>query len=259
LGGFIGPSRASRFKQLCCFYTHTQQWENVSPKQIAYGEGFYDYAEGTDYSTVTHPDSTFARLEREFPVRRAQMATHAFADWQQHKDFLLEFMQMMRARSPLAMQQYEAEVRNIRGATITSVSPDTRTVTLDSLELRPLPEHAIRNFTISKMLQDVKAGASWMTKLDWCLRYTAEENEPYCTIDQAIFVEGTVENAPMTMDLLQHPDTVVFFPLCWQACLFGSPRQFDRAYDRAHPGQLQSLRTNQKRYANRFVVSPVVF
>lgn len=238
---------------------HAQQWKNVSPKEVAYGEGFYDYADGTDYSAVTHPDSAFARLEREFPVRREEMAADAFADWEKHKEFLLDFMQMMRARSPLAMQQREGEARNLRGATVTGVSPDGRTLTVDSLELRPLPEHFIRNFTISKMLQEVKAGASWMSEFDWCLRYTNEENYSFCTTDQAFFAEGTLKHAPVTIDLVRHPDTLLFFPLSWQACLFGSSLRFDTAYDRADPRDIQTLRAKQKRYANRFVMSPVTF
>ena len=257
--GFVGPSRASRFRPLWCFFTHTQNWEEKSPSEIAYGEGFYDYADGTDYSTATHPDSAFAHLEREFPLRREDMSAGRFANWEQHKDFLLEFMQMMRARSPLAMQQQEAEARNLRGATITEVHPDGRTLTLDSPELRPLPEHAIRNITISRMLQQVQAGASWMSPLDWCLRYAEKEDDPYCTSDQALFLIGTVKDPQITMNFLNHPDTVLIFPLCWQACLFGSTRRFDKSYDRAHPVQLRSIRSDQKRFANRFVVSPVAF
>ncbi len=259
LRGFIGPSRAARFRPLWCFFTHSKNWKERSPSEIAYGDGFYDYAEGTDYSTATHPDSAFARLEREFPIRREQMSAEHFATWEQHKDFLLEFMQMVRARSPLAMQQQEAEARNLRGATITKVHPDGRTLTLDSLELRPLPQHAIRNITISKMLEQVKAGASWMGQLDWCLRYTDNENDPYSTTDQALFLIGTVKDPQITMEFLHHPDTVLIFPLCWQACLFGTTRKFDKSYDRADPRQLQSLRTDQKRFANRFVLSPVAF
>lgn len=259
LRGFIGPSSAARFKPLCCFYAHTQQWENASPKQIAYGEGFYDYADGTDYSTVTHPDSTFARLEREFPLRRDEMAANAFAGWQEHRDFLLEFMQMVRARSPLAMQQREAEARSLRGATVTGVNHDKRTITLDSLELRPLPEHTIRNFTISRMLQEVEAGASWMSEFNWCLRYTDAEGDSFCTTDQAIFVGGKIEAEQVTMDLLHDHDTLLFFPLCWRACLFGRARPFDKSYDRADARDIRTLRGKQKRGADRFVVSPVEF
>jgi len=253
LRGFIGPSRASMPKPLYCFSRHTQHWAEVSTTEIAFGKGFYDYANGTDYSSTTHPDSAFAKLEREYPLRRGEMAASRFENWDQHKDFLLDFMQMMRARSPLAMQQQEAEARKVRA------SPDRRSVTVDSLELRPLPEHGVRNFTISRMLQDAQAGASWMSGFDWCLRYTDSESDPFCTTEQALIVIGTVEGLPMSHELLSHPDTVIIFPLCWQACLFGSALKFDKSYDRAHPAQLVSLRGDQKRLAHRFVVSPVTF
>jgi len=259
LRGFISSARANDPKPLSCFQRHTQKWESVSTSEIAFGKGFYDYATETDYSVVTHPDSVFARLEREFPQRRAELAANNFEAWEQHKDFLLEFMQMMRARSPLAMQQQEAEVRKLRGSKITSVSPDRRSVKLDSLEPRPLPENTVRNWTISRMLQDVTAGISWMGNYNWCLRYTDNEDEPFCTTDQALIVIGTVPDDPMSMDLLSHSDTVVIFPICWRACLFGSPLKFDKSYDRAHPTQLVSLRNDQKRLAHRFVISPAAF
>lgn len=263
LRGFVASSRAKDDKPLWCFHVHSQTWERVSPREIAFGKGFYDYASGTDFSVEAHPDSAFARLEREFPQRREQMAANRFEDWEQHKHFLLEFMQMMRARSPLAMRQQEAEARRVRASTIISVSPDGRSVTVDSLEPRPLNEQGVRNFTISRMLQDVRNGVGWAKDFDWCLRYTGNENDPYCTMDQPSFVEGTTPG-PSTlaeggMDLLYHPDTVVFFPLCWQACLLGSPRKFDKSYDRAHPTQLVSLRNTQKQRANRFVIAPMAY
>jgi len=263
LRGFIAPSRENENQPLSCFDRREQKWRSVSPREVAFGVGFYDYAIGTDYSAATHPDSAFARLEREFPQRRELMAASNFETWGEHKDFLLEFMQMMRARSPLAMEQQRAEARKIRASTVTSVSPDRRSVTVDSLELRPLPEHGVRNFTISRVLQDVRNGISWAGRLDWCLRYTDDENAPFCTTDQAIFVEGPVAGvstvADIGMDLLFHPETVVFFPLCWRACIFGSPRKFDVSYDRAHPTQLASLRDTQKQRANRFVIAPRAF
>jgi Protein of unknown function (DUF4238) len=259
LKGFIAPSRSRDQKPLSCFYRHQQRWESVSPREIAFGKGYYDYADGTDYSVVTHPDSIFARLEREFPIRRNEMIGTLFGSWGEHKDFLLEFMQMMRARSPLAMQQQETAARQMRGATITSVAPDGHSISVDSAELRPLSENGVRNFTISRMLENVDSGIRWMGNMDWCLRYTLDEIDPFCTTDQALIVMGTVPDAPMDLELLAHPETVVIFPICWQACLFGSPRKFDKAYDRAHPQQLISLRADQKRLAHRFVIAPRVF
>jgi hypothetical protein len=256
LRGFIAPSRSQEQKPLSCFYRHQQKWKDVSPREIAFGKGYYDYADGTDYSVVSHPDSIFARLEREFPIRRGEMLATQFSTWEQHKEFLFEFMQMMRARSPLAMQQQEAAARQLRGATVTSISPDRLSLTVDSLELRPLPEHAVRNFTISRMLEDVGSGASWMGKMDWCLRYTLDENDPFCTTDQALVITGTISEQPIDNELLAHPETVVIFPLCWQACLFGSPLKFDKSYDLAHPQQLMSLRADQKRLGHRLVIAP---
>jgi len=255
LKGFIAPSRSRNQKPLSCFYRHQQRWKSVSPKEIAFGKGYYDYADGTDYSVVTHPDSVFARLEREFPIRRNEMMATHFASWEQHKEFLLEFMQMMRARSPLAMQQQEAAARQMRGATVSAVASDSRSVIVDSLELRPLPENGIRNFTISRMLEDVGSGITWMGNMDWCLRYSLDESDPFCTTDQALVMMGTVPDAKMDIEILAHPETIVIFPLCWQACLFGSPLKFDKAYDQAHPQQLISLRADQKRLANRFVIA----
>jgi hypothetical protein len=235
----------------------------VSPSQIGWDRGFYDYAEGTDGSAVTDADSAFARLEREFPLYRAAIAASDFANWQEHKHFLLEFMQMLRARSPLGLQHCELSARSILAARVVGVNEDRRTVTVDSLEMRPLPEPAVRNFTVSTMLQDVAAGAGWATQLDWCLRYTTNENEGFCTTDQSIFAEGPLPSTDlhgrMSPDMLRHPDTLVFFPLCWQACLFGSPLQFDTAYDRADPRDIHALRAKQKRYADRFLVSPIPF
>lgn len=259
LRGFIVPTRATRFRPLYCFDVRSRQWEERSPKEIAYGKGFYDYAEGTDYSVATHPDSVFARLEREFPQVRDEMAANAFAHWEKHKEFLKEFMQMLRARSPLAMRQQEAAARNVRASTVTHVSPDRKTITLDSLEGRPLPEQAVRNFAIRKMLEDVQGGASWMNQLDWCLRYTDNESEGVSTTDQAVIVSASIRASQITMDFLNHPDTLLVFPVCWQACLFGSTRNFDKSYDRIDQKLLERIRSDQKRFADRLIISPATF
>lgn len=261
LRGFVGPSRASLEKPLCCFFKDTEQWEDASAAEIGYDIGFYDYAAGTDGAATTPPDTVFARLEREFPLHREAMAANAFANWREHKQFLLEFAEMLASRSPLGMEHFEIDARSFRGATVLAVDNDRRTITPDSLEMRPLPERTVRNITVSRMLKKVEAGPGWAAKLDWCLRYTDVESEGFCTIDQAVFVEGSVpladEHGRMTLDMLHHPNALVYFPLCWQACLFGSPLRFDDAYGRATGTRI--LRAQQKQQADKFLVSPVVF
>jgi len=261
--GFIGPSRSEEHKPLWCYDRYEGKWKTVASSEIGQGVGFYDYANGTDYSAVTHPDSVFARLEREFPLVRDELAANRFENWEVRKDFLLEFMQMLRARSPLAIQQHQAEGRKVRASMVTSVDAEQRKVTLDSLVPRPLPESKVRNWAIHKMLEDVKAGASWSNRMHWCLRYTANESDPFCTTDQSPVARGPAPGpAPgevVSFELLAHPETLVLFPLSWQACMLGSPRPFEKEYDVAAPQLLESYRTEQKEKCNRFVISPIRF
>jgi hypothetical protein len=262
--GLVGPSRANDPKPLFCFKKETQQWKPVSTKEIGQGEGFYDYANGTDYSTVTHPDSVFARLEREFPLKRNQMARDNFASWHQHKDFLIEFMHMLRARSPMAMEQQRANALSRRGAKITNIvtqptNPNLTEVVLDSMTPYQMPESVVRNMTIAEMLADVQSNALWPKNMDWCLRFTDDETNPYCSTDQPIIVQGTLVAQVVTPEVLSHPDTHVIFPLCWKACLFGSALKFDVSYDRARPEQPLSIRNEQKTRCDRFVISPVMY
>jgi len=262
--GFIGPSRKDKTRPLFCFEKKTQQWRPVSTREIGKGEGFYDYAEGTDYDAVTHPDSVFEGLEKQWRSKREQMERDKFASWAKHKNFLIEFMHMLRARSPMAMEQQRTVAGSYRVAQITDIfSHPTNTgltgVKVDAMTPYPMPAPALRNTVIGQMLADVQSGASWASNTDWCLRYTDEENNPYTTTDQAVIVQGALEVPAVTPEVLAHPDTIVIFPLCWQACLFGSPLKFDLSYGRADPQQPLSLRREQKQRCDRFVISPIMF
>ena len=261
--GFICPSRAVEDKPLWHYDRYTKQWTTVATSEIGQGIGFYDYASGTDYSIVTHPDSVWARLENDFPRVREELKANRFEQWETRKDLLLEFMQMLTARSPLAMQQHEVEVRKVRASVITNIAPDRKSVTVDSLVPRPLPEPKVRNWVISRMLEDVKAGVSWSSNLHWCLRYTDNEAEPFCTTDQAVVLRGEARgpapNERVPLELVAHPASLVIFPLSWQACMFGSPLKFDKAYDIADPRQLTDFRIEQKQNCNRFVLATIRF
>jgi hypothetical protein len=262
--GFIGPSRTNEPRPLFCFEREMQQWRAVSTKEIGRGEGFYDYAEGTDYDAVTHPDSVFGRLEKQWRSNREVLARDNFASWHQHKDFLIAFMHMLRARSPMAMEQQRAHALSRRGAKITGIvphptNPNLTGVVLDTMTPYQMPEPVVRNMTIAEMLADIQSNALWPKEMEWCLRYTDDEANPYTATDQAVIVQGTLVAPAVTPEVLAHPDTIVVFPLCWQACLFGSPLKFDKSYDRAHPQQPLSIRNEQKQRCDRFVISPVMF
>ena len=262
--GFIDPSREEKPKPLFCFEKETQEWRPVSTKEIGRGEGFYDYAEGTDYDGVTHPDSVFGRLEKQWRSKRELMARDKFASWAKHKDFVLEFMHMLRARSPMAMEQQRAVASSYKVIQVTDVfphgtDPSLTGLKVDTMTPYPIPAPAVRNAVIRQMLADVQSGSLWANDMDWCLRYTDEESNPYTATDQPVIVQGELVAPVVTPEVLAHPGTVVIFPLCWQACLFGSPLKFDVSYDRAHPQQPLSIREEQKKRCDRFVISPIEF
>ena len=262
--GFIAPSREEELRPLFCYEKETQQWRAVSTKEIGWGEGFYDYSEGTEYDAVTYPDSVFGRLEKQWRSKRELMARDNFASWAKHKDFLIEFMHMLRARSPMAMEQQRAQALSYRVVKVTGTvphptNPDLIGVTLDTMTPYQMPEPAVRNTVIGQMLADVQANVLWSKKMDWCLRYTDDENNPFTATDQAVIIEGSLQTRVVTPELLAHPDTIVRFPLCWQACLFGSAFKFDLSYGRAHPQQPLSIRNQQKERCDRFVISPMMF
>lgn len=250
LRGFIDPAREKLDKPLWHYDLEIKTWSERSTREIGWERGFYDYASAD--VDAEHPDTTFAKFEREFPLVRDHMLKRRYKGWvQQHRAFLLGYMQMMRARSPLFVQQQTAQNRKLRGATITAV--DGNKITVDSLELRLMPEPVIRNRTISQIREEIVKGPDWMWDFNWCLRYTNSVVTPFVTGSQPLVLEGP---APTLVEAMTHPETTIWFPLCWQACLIGSVRRFDEGTDEAHPILLRHVREIFTRASGGYVVSP---
>lgn len=250
LRGFIDPARAELPKPLWCFHLHTRKWKERSPKQIGYIEGFYDYA--IENTVAEHPDITFKRLENDFPRVRAQILEDGFRSWTNHKEFLLAYLQMIRARSPLFFDQWREQSKTIRVATITEVLSD-KSFKVDSLQGRPMTEAEIQNWTISKMREEIKKGPDWLANFHWALRYTDSPGDPVITADQPLVMLGKSTDA---VTALKDPETLIYFPICWRAFLFGSVRRFDVETERFYPDTLQSVRRAYIDNGRKFLVSP---
>jgi len=218
LRGFIDPVRLDQSKPLWCFHPSIQKWRERSPKQIGYIDGFYDYA--IENTIAEHPDTTFKRLENDFPTVRKEILEDGFQSWVNHKEFLLAYMQMIRARSPLFFDQWREQSKVIRVSTITDVLSD-RSLKVDSLQGRPMTEDEIQNWTISKMREEIKKGPDWLENFSWALRYTNSPTEPVVTAEQPLICIGRSADVASA---LKDPETLIYFPMCWQASLFGSIR-----------------------------------
>lgn len=56
--------------------------------------------------------------------------------------------------------------------------------------------------------------------------------------------------------MLQEPGTMLLFPICWQACLVGSPCRFEKTTDKFEEPDMQTFRKKYRSYTQKFVVSP---
>jgi hypothetical protein len=94
-----------------------------------------------------------------------------------------------------------------------------------------------------------------MWDFNWALRYTNAPADPFVTGPQPVITEGKVEGRGF-VDAMKHPDTLIWFPLCWQACLVGSIRRFDEGTLEAPPSLLAHVRGLFRRSTSGFLISP---
>lgn len=117
LRGFIDPGRENEPQPLWKLDIATKKWTERSTKQLGHIPGFYDYAgTGPELECLPSPDETFLEFENEFPIIREKLLLlrkKAFRNWTKHLPFLLRYMDMLRARSPLYFAQKEAEGKAI--------------------------------------------------------------------------------------------------------------------------------------------------
>jgi hypothetical protein len=252
LRGFIDPARRKQPKPLWCLDLQTNRWRERSAKEIGYIDGFYDFA--TENTSAEHPDLTFKYLENNFPLIRARIIREGFASWLQHKEFLLAYMQMLRARSPLFFDQWNAHAQTMQVAKIVKVLHDP--IKGDGVQhdgLRAMTKAEIQDWTIGQMRAEIKKGADWLSNFHWALRYTDSPNDPVITSESPFVSIGT---SPDDGTSMTHPETLIYFPICWQAFLFGSIRPFDVETERFHPTMLQSVRAAYRENGRKFLVCP---
>jgi len=191
-----------------------------SAKQVGYGEGFYDYAGEEDVlKSVEAADAAFLELENDFPRIPARLLSKGFKNWHKHVGFLLRYMQMIRARSPLFFAQKEEEGKTLLASVIKDVHPDGKTLTVG--DPAPLPAPLIKNRAITQMREEIAKGADWLWDFNWAIRYCKSVAAPFVTTEAPFIIEGPTTDI---VQAIRHPDTLLVFPLCWQrlACLVAS-------------------------------------
>jgi hypothetical protein len=231
LRGFIDPTRRDLPQPLWHFDKMNHIWSKRSPKEVGYRYGFYDYTVAE--MGVETADTAFAELERTFPKIRKELLRNNFKGWKAHLDFLLRYVQMMRARSLLFFENQQKDGKNLRALVVEEVSADRMSVRVRSMTPEPLPEP--------------------LTDFDWALRYCDSPALPFVASELPFMATGPHANVA---DAVRDSETLLFFPLCWQACLIGSRQFFHVERDRFGEEDMRKCARMYRDSANLFVISP---
>jgi hypothetical protein len=251
LRGFIDPTREGLPQPLWYFDKINEMWSARSPREVGYRHGFYDYTVAEIGAETA--DMAFAELERAFPKVRKELVRKNFKNWKDHLDFLLRYVQMMRARSLLFFENQRREGRNLRAWRIEEVSADRMSVRVRSMSPELLPESFIKNWTITNMRSEIAKGAAWLPDFNWALRTCESPALPFVASELPFTATGP--RADVT-EALRDPETLLFFPLCWQACLIGSRQYFRVENDRFDTEDMRRFAKMYRDSASLFVISP---
>lgn len=259
LDGFTGANGL-----LQVFNINEQRWFPAKPANVAAIRGFYDYSE--DANPEQTADQAFQEFEDNFPQLRREMVASNFENWRSHLDFLLRYINMLRVRSELfrhhVLQGFEERPPMVVGEVLerqphpTEPGREILKVYVKPMEQTGEPlKRAYTNLSISKMRADIIEVPKFFFDFDWCLRYTTNQGKPVITADDAIRLEGP---DPSTEQVLRHFQTRLHFPLCWQACLIGSPSLLMPKTKAFSSSRLSELRGKYLASRCRFAYSPVV-
>lgn len=216
----------------------------------------YDFS--NDAIEAEHADVTFKKMEDQFPSMIEAIRTADFAEWKEHLNFLLTYMQMIRVRSPQFLVEQGQELAEATVATVTSADHTENKLTYDNV--RRLSEDEVHDFTLAKMREEFKKGATWMAEFHWQIRTTFDPKNPVTTSEAPLFVKGIKPNPEraMTMEILTDAGSEVWFPLCWEAALVGRIEPFDSDWVSFDPKDLNVLRHVVAEMAPQYLISPQI-
>ncbi len=254
LEGFTDPDAPGT---LSVFDIKKRRWFESGPPAVGASRGYFDYFDYFDYSLESRPDQTadesFRRFEEDFPNVRRQMVAAGFTGWEQHLDFLLGYAQMLRARTQMFREQ---ELKSFKGLELLRLKGPAAGEQ-STFEYEPVPaEHRqelYRNMAITKVREQIANGPSWFGNFRWFLRYSDALLSPVVTCDNPIIVSGPVHDAKSCVN---HENALIFFPLCWQACLIGSHVSCDPPTDIFDQRTLARIRSRYLTASCRFAYSP---
>ena len=234
-----------------------QKWAfRSNTKNVACERNFYEYSK--DVNPDQTADEAFQEYEDFFPDLRRGLVAANFVGWKKHLPFLLRYINQIRVRSRLFRQHVLQSFGQVPPMTVGEIVTHPETGQM-GMKLKPLPqtgherEPVHNNLSLSKMRADMLEVPPFFYQFDWCLRTTADINRPVIIADEPIRFEGSSTDRPY-----EHFETRIWFPLCWQACLIGSPKPQLPTTKSWSSTRLDELRRKYLETTCMFAYSPVV-
>lgn len=103
------------------------------------------------------------------------------------------------------------------------------------------------------MCEEIEKGPAWLNDFNWCLRRCDSPELPFIISEQPLMAYGPHSQL---LEALRDPETLLFFPVCWQACLIGSRRSFDVETDRFGNEDMRRFQRMYRESAELFLLSP---
>ena len=258
LDGFTGPNG-----RLQVWDIEGKRWFQSTTEDVACERGYYDYSEGVVPDQTA--DQALREYEDDFPKLRRELLATNFTMWRRNLPFLLRYINSIRVRSRLfrqhVLQSFEQQPPMVVGEIHENV-PHTKIdgELANARSLKPMEQTgerlqiAYNDLSISKMRADILEVPKFFFEYSWSLRYTTNPNNPVITADDAIHLEFPFDQPNQA---LRHFQSRLHFPLCWQACLIGSPHQQLPNTKVFSPARLSELRRKYLRSLCRFAYSPI--
>jgi len=258
LRGFAIPNTTDR---LNVFKFETRKWFETSPGSVGGENGFYDYSSGAAPDATA--DQAFAELETNFPIVRQELLEQGLGNWTRHRDFLVRYADMLRARSRLYR---EDTFKDLQTKTFHKIDEIENVPNPDTGEMQSKIRYSLftpkngqeeqdlfKNMSITRMREEIKKAPGLFAEWHWCLQFTADVTDPFIVADNlAVSLTGPEPATPA--EAVNLPQTQLIFPLCWQICLIGRKQNFEEEtgpIDRVllHDLQHQCLRDGHSRFA----------
>jgi hypothetical protein len=221
----------SKEGRLWVFDIERRNWFESSPRNVAAERAYYDYSEGSEPDATA--DQAFKEFETNFPPLRQELVASNFSGWTKHREFLVRYAQMLRARSDLFRQEVLKEAHQATTfLKVEEVLPNKPGQTGCQIKFSYAETQGkahgaafFKNMSITKMRMEIAKGAGEFARWHWGLRFTEDVTKPVITGDNAVALVGFGHSS--REEAMKDQDTLFIFPICWQACLVGRRHKID--------------------------------